>query len=257
MADQVIWGIHAGKIGEADRLFRSHNVIALGFREMGDLSVPRTRDDYKKKYIEVWPGRSGMEVANPAGQLFRFVREMKAGDLVAYPSRTTRAVHLGRITGDYRYRPDIDAGYPNQRTTDWLKEVPRPALSNAALMELGSAMSLFQVRNHADEILALLAGRTSVERIVADTDVASGIDADDAEQLTRDFILKRLAQKLKGLPLEELVADLLVQMGYRYRMAPVNEPSVDIIAHTDTLGLVAPIIKVQVKSGDGTVSDKD
>ena len=66
-----------------------------------------------------------------------------------------------------------------------------------------------------------------------------------------------MAQKLKGLPLEELVADLLVQMGYRYRMAPVNEPSVDIIAHTDTLGLVAPIIKVQVKSGDGTVSDKD
>jgi restriction system protein len=138
-----------------------------------------------------------------------------------------------------------------------MKEVPRTALSSAALMELGSAMSLFQVRNYASEILALIAGKTVVEAVLPDADTASGIEADEAEQLTRDFILKRLTQQLKGLPLEELVRQLLMLMGYRVRMAPVNEPSVDLIAHRDELGLEPPIIKVQVKSGDGTVADKD
>ena len=41
---QTIWGIHAGKTGDADRLFMKHNVVALGWVEMGDLGAlpPRT-----------------------------------------------------------------------------------------------------------------------------------------------------------------------------------------------------------------------
>jgi len=129
MADQIIWGIHAGKTGDADKLFMSQNVVAVGWQEMGDLNVPQTRDDYKKRYLQVFPGTSPAGVANSAGQLFRFVREMKVGQLVAYPSRATRTIHVGRITGDYRYRPDLEVSYPNQRTVEWLKEVPRTALS--------------------------------------------------------------------------------------------------------------------------------
>jgi restriction system protein len=46
-------------------------------------------------------------------------------------------------------------------------------------------------------------------------------------------------------------------MGYQARLARKNEPSVDVIAHKDLLGIEPPIIKVQVKSGDGTITDKD
>jgi restriction system protein len=257
MADQIIWGIHAGKTGDADKLFMSQNVIAVGWQEVGDLGTLHGREDFKKKYLQTFPGTSAPGVANSAGQLFRFVREMKTGELVAYPSRKTRTIHIGRITGDYRYPPDLEASYPNQRTVEWLKEVPRTALSNAALLELGAAMSVFQVRNYATEVLALTTGTAPVQPVLPEAETPGGIDADEAEQLTRDFILKRLAQELKGLPFEELVRQLLIQMGYRVRMAPVNEPSVDLIAHRDELGLEPPIIKVQVKSGDGTVADKD
>jgi restriction system protein len=57
--------------------------------------------------------------------------------------------------------------------------------------------------------------------------------------------------------MEDLVAHLLERMGYRVRKTPVNEPSIDLIAHRDLLGLEPPIIKVQVKSGAGAVSDRD
>jgi len=34
-----------------------------------------------------------------AGQLFRFVHEMAVGDLVVYPSKRDRLIHIGRIVG--------------------------------------------------------------------------------------------------------------------------------------------------------------
>jgi restriction system protein len=70
-------------------------------------------------------------------------------------------------------------------------------------------------------------------------------------------VLKRLAQQLKGLPLEGFVVHLLQCMGYHARRTPKNEPSVDVIAHKDDLGIEPPIIKVQVKSSPGTATDKD
>lgn len=37
--DQAMWGIHRSQTGNADTLFLKHNVIALGWEAMSDLSV--------------------------------------------------------------------------------------------------------------------------------------------------------------------------------------------------------------------------
>jgi restriction system protein len=43
MADhyQTLWGIHAGRSGDADGLFLRKGAIAVGWDEMGDLSAIR------------------------------------------------------------------------------------------------------------------------------------------------------------------------------------------------------------------------
>jgi restriction system protein len=41
--------------------------------------------------------------------------------------------------------------------------------------------------------------------------------AEDIEETTRDFVLRRLAQDLKGHPFAEFIAHLLNTMGYRTR----------------------------------------
>src|SRR5205814_2842337 len=80
--------------------------------------------------------------------------------------------------------------------------------------------------------------------------------AEDIEETTRDFVLKRLSQELKGHPLADFVAHLLGTMGYRTRVSPPGpDGGVDIIAHRDELGFEPPIIKVQVKSTDGSIGD--
>ena len=251
MPEATIWGIHAGRTGDADTLFLKRNVIAIGWKRLGDLSgIPPNREAFKSAVAQAFPEDKPGAIPNYAGQLFRFAHEMRKGDIVAYPSKRDRQVHLGRIIGDYRYDPSIEEGYPNLRPVQWVRAVPRTHFTQGALYEIGSAMSLFQVKNYADEFLAALEDRAVSTPVDADETVAEVVE--DIGETTRDFVLKTLAQELKGHPFAHFVAHLLNTMGYRTRVSPEGpDGGVDIIAHRDELGFEPPIIKVQVKSTKG------
>jgi restriction system protein len=250
--NKVIWGIHAGKTGDAHSLFFQNNVVAIGWHAMGDLSAIGTnRDAFKVAVAKTYPTAKAGAIPNNAGQLYRFVHEMKKGDLVVYPSKADRQINIGEVTGDYRFDPGISQPYPNVRNVKWLKSVGRVQFSQGALYEIGSAMSLFQIKNYADEFRAVLEGKAPPVRVKEDPTVE--LVQSDIEETTRDFIIKALAQELKGHPFSEFVAHLLNTMGYRTRVSPEGaDGGVDIIAHKDELGFEPPIIKVQVKSGEGS-----
>jgi restriction system protein len=255
--DVTIWGIHAGKTGDANNLFLKKNCVAIGWQLVGDLSVIKAdREAFKAKVASIYPDKKVGAIANNAGQLYRFVHEMKPGDLVVYPSKPDRQVNLGRISGDYRYDSKTEPGYPNVRTVDWIRSLPRTHFTQGALYEIGSAISLFQIKNYADEFRAAAEGASIPVAAVNQDDSVAAV-AQDIEETTEDFVLKRLSQKLKGVPLEGFIVHLLECMGYHARLTRKNEPSVDVIAHKDHLGIEPPIIKVQVKSGDGAATDKD
>lgn len=258
MSEQTIWGIHAGRTGNADALFKQKGVIAIGWAKMGDLNlIPGKREAFKKHYEVAYPDAKPGAIPTASGVSFRFVHEMKPGDLVVYPSKMDKQVHIGRITGPYVHDESKEPSYPQRRTVDWLKSVPRTRFSQGALYEIGSALSLFQVKNYADEFRAVLEGKDSPDLLPITDDPTIAAVAEDIEETTRDFIIKRLSQETKGLPFESFVVHLMQCMGYHARLARKNEPSVDVIAHKDRLGIEPPIIKIQVKSGDGTVTDKD
>ena len=257
MADieKILWGIHAGRLGEADSLFLRKNVIAIGWHEMGDVSsIGGDREALKAKVEATYPRAKPGAIPVHAGQLYRFINEIKVGDLVVYPSKIDRRVHIGEVTGEYRYDPGLGGDSPNLRPVKWKGEYPRTRFSQGALYEIGSALTLFQVKNYADEFLAALAGEGPIS---AESDeVEAAIVAEEIEATTRDYVLKRLAREAKGYPLEHLVAHLLEAMGYKTRVTPVGtDAGIDILAHKDDLGFEPPIIKVQVKSTEGSVGD--
>ncbi|MEQ8763213.1 MAG: restriction endonuclease [Planctomycetota bacterium] len=260
VADIPIWGIHGGRSGEADSLFLRHNVVALAFTKMGDLSrLSADREAFKVAVRETYPDKKPGAIPNFAGQLYRFAHEMQIGDLIAYPSKQTRTIHLGRIDGPYEYKTDIEPGYPHRRSVTWLKEIPRTRLTQGALYEIGSAITFFQVKNYSDEYRQALSGTLETVTPESDeTDDTVALVAEEIEETTRDFILKRLAQELKGHPFSHLVAHLLQKMGYRTRVSPPGpDGGIDIIAHRDELGFEPPIIKVQVKSSESAISEPD
>jgi restriction system protein len=252
---RIVWGIHAGKTGDAETLFLKKGFIAIGWPRVGDLRHLKTdREDFKAKLVASYPDGKPGSIPLNAGQLFRFVHEMKVGDVVVYPSKRARRIWIGEVTGEYKYDPSLETEYPNLRPAKWLKDFPRTQFTQGALYEIGSAMSLFQVRNYADEFLAALEGKSVSPPIAKDETVA--LVADEIEVTTRDFILKRLSQELKGHPFAEFVAHVLEAMEYRTRVSPEGpDGGIDIIAHKDELGFEPPIIKVQVKSGEGNIGD--
>lgn len=263
--EPTIWGIHAGKTGDAHSLFLKLGFIALGWHEIANLAkLAPNRDAFKTAVVAAYPHYKPGAIPVAAGQLFRFVHVARLGDLVVYRSKQDKLIRLGRITGEYRYNPALEPGYPHLRPAEWLAEVRPSSVTQGALYEIGSAMSFFQVKNYADEWLRYLephprpAASHINHTVEPEDDPTVAYVAESIEENTRDFIIKQFETELKGHPFARFVAHLLNTMGYQTRVSPVGaDGGVDIVAHRDELGFEPPIIKVQVKSGSGNVGQPE
>ena len=246
-----VWGIHSMD----DNLFLQNSVIAIGWEEMGDLSsIPNDRDAFKSKYVTIYPDAKKGSISTCAGMLYRFLYEVQIGDYVVFPSKIDRKINIGIVDGPYRYETNA-YHYRNQRKVKWLKHFPRSVFPQAALYEVGSAMTLFSVKSYADEFL----------RVLHENPVQPHASADEEEEdtfpwtmngiveSTKDFILGELSKNLKGYDLEEFVESLLTAMGYRTTpSAHGGDHGIDIIAYKDEL---PPRILVQIKSQDGDIKE--
>jgi len=125
-----VWGIHAGKLPNADSIFISNGIVAVGWPEMGDLgSLEPTTEAFKSKLSSVSPQAKPGGIPVNAGQLFRFVHEMQDGDLIVYAAKLERVVHIGEVSGPYHYDVKALPNYPNVRPIKWLQAVPRTSFS--------------------------------------------------------------------------------------------------------------------------------
>jgi len=255
MTDKTIWGIHAGSEGEADSLFIRDKVIAIGWRAIGDLCKYKDREEFKKQLERAYKSMSVGAIRNTAGIFWRFVHEIKTGDMVIYPSKRSKRIYIGEVKSEYKYRPEANEGYVNQRDVDWKGNYPRTTFRQAALYEIGSALALFQVKNYPDEFIAALERKPEeegAEAIHEETEEVAEM-TENVESQTKDFVLKQIQRNYKGEALEDFIVDLLETMGYHARKTPTNMPSVDIVAHKDQFGFEKPLIKCQVKSEDETI----
>lgn len=66
MSESTLWGIHAGRTGNADALFKQKGVIAIGWAKMGDLSlIPGNREAFKKRYEIAYPDAKPGAIKRP------------------------------------------------------------------------------------------------------------------------------------------------------------------------------------------------
>lgn len=248
--DMHVWGIHT----RDDNLFLQEEVIAIGWKEMGDLSkFESNRQAFKDRYTITYADAKKGSIANGAGMLYRFANEVQVGDYVVFPSKIDRKINIGIIEGDYTYNPSATE-YVQQRKVKWLKHLLRTVFSQGALYEIGSAMSFFSVKNFADEYLSALDKGFKKTLVTSDEeDESVAATAEDIIETTKDFILKELSKHLKGYDFELFISDLLNAMGYRTTVSTHGGDSgIDITAYKDEL---PPRILVQVKSADGDVKE--
>jgi restriction system protein len=263
----TVWGVHNDH-PELDLI--GNGFVGIGWDDIGDLtSIGSDKEALKTRIAEIRPDAKPGAIPVWAGVLLRFRFEMQVGDLVVYPYKPDSTLNFGRIESDYYYVPSAPM-HRNRRKVDWLKTgVPRAEFSKSARYEVGSAVTLFRVKNHDREFIdfveggagALDASSGSTAAISADQAAAQAEDEPNAERIeeyTRDFVIEALLRELDGPRFEHFVAHLMEAMGYRTQVTQVSgDGGIDVVAHRDPLGLEPPIIKVQCKRVVGSIGSPE
>ncbi|SDQ14988.1 restriction endonuclease [Pseudovibrio sp. Tun.PSC04-5.I4] len=269
VSNPTVWGVHMG-VHVSDRPIEG-GYVGIGWLAMGDLTkIGASREAFKTALVAAYPDKKTGAIPVDAGSMFKFLHKIKADDIVVYPSKFDRMVNIGRFTGKAIYVPDDHDEYPTHQKVEWLGHFPRDEFSQTALNEIGSFLTMFRVRRHANEFLRkvnLMGDGTTPDAAAAQADAQDDIADDDtatvsatiqAETSTSDFVIKRLMKELSGHQFEELIAHLLECMGYTARVTPKSgDGGVDVIAHMDPLGFQPPIVKVQCKRTTSQTSRPD
>lgn len=153
-----MWMIRAGRGGENLDDFLQKGVVGFGGPKLGKLSPTTTKDDLLKLYATHYPEDKEGSRASWASQLTRFLGEVKVGDPVVTFDRDRRLYILGKVTGEYLWKPDLVTGKPHLREVEWLQQSPRDALSATTRNTLGSVLAIFKVGPEAARELVEQAG---------------------------------------------------------------------------------------------------
>ena len=245
-----MWMVRAGEGGRLFDDFKNKGVIAIGWKEVKDLSHVKSPKEIKEMVKSAYPHYSQGQLNASAGQIIRFRFKFEEGDYVVTYDPERRIYMVGEIAGDYEYNTEL-MEYHHIRRVKWLGEIERDKLSTRTKNVLGSISTIFKLpRESQEEILNLLRG--GVEE--------GENEKDEMERIRRELIdranefIKDRIMKLDWEEMQELVAGLLRAMGYKTMVSPRGpDRGRDIIASPDGLGLEDPRIVVEVKHRLGQV----
>ena len=250
-----VWVVRGGSHGEHEDFALNENVVAIDFGLRQSVSDFPDRDSLRANLQNA--GKS------TAAQLWRFANDIAIGDMVALPRKAPKVVAVGRISGEYLYRPDlITAHRQHTRKVEWLAtDIPRINFDPDLLHSLGGLMTVYQARadNAESRIEKVVNGHISgipsgdMELDEDDDTLVSDID----EQI-EDRIARRIRERFSGVRLEYLVKNILDAQGYRAlqtRSGP--DGGIDVVAGKGDMGFGEPRLCVQVKSSGSPVGLPD
>jgi restriction system protein len=255
-AEKSMWMVRAGVDSEYFSDFRDKKVVAIGWKEVGDLT-DISQEDLVDRVASTYPAYKRRKAIITASQLFRFCSDIKEGDHVVTYDSGRRKYLIASVTGPYRYVPGQLDGLTHVRSVDWQREIDRDEISVPTKNTLGAISTLFAISEQpAYELLQLMHG----ERPAASERTAEG-DRENQEDILRDIeersreFIKDSLDALEWDEMQEVVAGLLRAMGYKTRVSPPgSDRGKDIVASPDGFGFESPRIVVEVKHRESTVS---
>ena len=256
----TLWVVRAGKHGEHEEAVRERGVVAIGYDDIGDLSSFQTWEDITNEYSRVEPDATAQSIGARTGVLWAFSREIEIGDNVVLPLKAQSAIALGSVECVYEYRTDFLEGMRHTRRVQWNERIiPRSEFDSDILRSFGSVRTVHRVgaTNAEERVLALFAGKPAPETPPAE-DREGKVEPEPSLNLrsvARDLVTKQIEREFKEHDLADLTGAILRAQGYSVKISPPGpDGGVDVFAGRGVLGLEAPRICVQVKSG-GKASD--
>lgn len=258
-----IWLFRAGSAGEFEDKFLTDNRVYLTWNDLNvDLKSFEDQTDLKDFLIAHYELPKAKTAVNWASQIYPIVAKMQVGDWVVLPSKRSRTIHFGKITGDYVYDESLGSPYYHYRAVTWFAtDIPRDVFDQDILYSLGAFMTVCKIhKNNAEERIKQLwkngwqTNKSIVEPNETDADGEDDISLHNIEENMLDQISEYILHKFKGHRIEELVAAILKAKGYAvYRSPEGADRGVDLLASSGELGFGGTKICVQVKSHDAPV----
>ncbi len=246
-----VWLVRAGGKGERQDFALDKGVAVIGWDDLPDLSQFDKREDLEAACREIYPDAKPRKIGNWAGQFWAFARGIQVGDIVALPLKGQDVVAFGKVTGEYRYRPDFPMRAKHTRPVDWFApDVPRERFDQDILYSLGALMTVCQIqRNNAEERIRAVLEGTPPPPPPPEGDESNGEELPNLEESAGTQIRNHIRQRFAGHKLAEIIDAVLHAQGYQTEMSPPGpDGGVDIIAGRGPMGFDPPRLIVQVKA---------
>ncbi|MCS3698102.1 restriction endonuclease [Salinibacter ruber] len=141
-----------------------------------------------------------------AGNLWRFIREMKEGDSVVVPDGSE--FYVAEITGEARYETDrIEEDTAHRRSVKWLNDgepIPRGIARSALQSRMKARQTCVEATDLIDEIQDALEAARSDEQPSFDSDLRQKLVQDTLEELRRGRLSHREFEQLVKAVLQSL-----------------------------------------------------
>lgn len=246
--------VRAGRGGDQVGAFLEEGFAGIGYgaTEAAGLPATPTRESVSAALRDANPQWAQGKLIVAAGQVYRFLTEIRPGDRIVTGDPETRTYYLGRTTGEPRF--ERGKPLPVRRSVKWSGRVARDGISVPSLNTLGAIQTLFKIPDEVADELQRLERPIAEEPALTAPKPANTPTSDvvpeellGAPEKAKSFI-EDMINRLDWEDLQELVAGVLRAMGYKTRVAaPGPDRGVDIFASPDGLGLQEPRIFVEVK----------
>lgn len=257
-----IWLFRAGKYGEYEEKFLTDGRVYLTWNNLNiDLTEYKDRHKLLKKLEEIYPSEKLNALKNWLSQIYPIAFRMKIGDWIVLPSKRTNTIHIGKITGEYKYDKNNGNPYYHYRDVDWFaKDIPRNNFDRDILYSFGAFMTVCKItRNNAEQRIKAMSENNWRTVPVSSTAFADAEDTNEGsgtnlEEAVYDSISRYIIQKFQGTKMETVIEEILIAKGFTvYHSRPGADGGKDLLASGGEMGFGSPKICVQVKSGDQAI----
>ena len=174
-------------------------MIILGWEELAEnLSQVTLTDDLSALLHVAYPHDGQGTIRNWTYQLWQFFSEMQVGDLVVMPRKYKSVIAIGRVIGEYRYRPEVTPDMRHTRRVKWLRrDVERAAVRGDLRDSMGSFRTVSELgrRDAVTRVQSLVDSgidpgyEGDVPPPASPDDLKSDVEKDGTRQLSaRDLI---------------------------------------------------------------------
>lgn len=199
------WLVRGGRDGEREDDALAQGLLIAGWPGLDDMTGLADRDELKAVVRKTYPDVKLPTINNWVGQLWRLLRQIKVGDYVVMPLKTTQLIAIGRVAGEYRYRSEYPDGFRHVRPVEWLRtDVPRTSVQQDLLHSMGSLLTICGLRRFgaARRVAHLAEFGTDPGPLPEETD---SVVPPEAEQLLEEALVAADVAPLK-ITIRELLA---------------------------------------------------